>query len=139
MSKFDKWLKNNGTEILKKLYKANSKKDIKFKMNDSSLIELDVSDWDVSKFKSLQKCFYGYDGLEMLNVKNWDVENVFDLSSCFLDCQMLKELDLSNWHTDSLQDLYRTFNNCYSLKKITFGKDFSTKYAQNLARICVPV
>ena len=57
MSKFDKWLKNNGTEILKKLYKANSKKDIKFKINDSSLIELDVSDWDVSKFKSLQKCF----------------------------------------------------------------------------------
>ena len=99
----------------------------------NSLVEIDVSHFNVSKANgSFYKMFTGVKA-EVLDVSKWNVDTTDgSLSGMFQSCPNVKKLDLSNWkvkivHTTGTDtSIANMFNGCSSLKYLDLsGFDFS--------------
>ena len=70
----------------------------------TSLINLDVSDWDISNIISLVHFVYNCNSLSSLDVSGWDVSNVLSMSN-FMALSAIVSLDVSEWTTTNLTNL----------------------------------
>ena len=60
---------------------------------------IDVTNWDLSKTKSIQGLFADSTHLkEIKGLDTWNTTNITNMSSMFQNCRSLKELDLSNFN-----------------------------------------
>lgn len=90
----------------------------------TSLVELDVSNFDTSLLENLQGTFYGSDSTAMSltsikGVENFKVDKVTNLYATFGLCANLKALDLSKWKvTNVCTTLRQLFLDCKELKSI---------------------
>lgn len=71
-----------------------------------------------SSVTSIYNAFSGCISLLDIDVSGWDVRNVLNMNSLFSDCIHLKKLDLSSWDVGNATSFYRMFRNCYSIKNI---------------------
>ena len=127
----------------------------------SSLISLDLSNWDVRKVVNMAAMFLGCASLtdlnlnfayttesltNMVNIFNgcsellsidlskYNTSKVADFSGLFSNCKKLVSLDLSNFNTNSLNSLGETFMNCESLESLDINH-FNANQVTNM-RAC---
>jgi surface protein len=70
----------------------------------------DISQWNVSKVKSMHAMF---DGCKQFNcdISKWDVQNVKDMQCMFSGCKKF-DCDLSMWNVSNVKNMYYAFENC---------------------------
>lgn len=102
---FKDWIELYGTDVLKKLFKKNRKKDFNFEIDyDFKLTYLDMSNWDVEYIHNFYSCFENYTKLEVLNLSNWKLNKFANLKHIFRNCNNLHTIYCSE---DVFNRLYK--------------------------------
>jgi len=91
----------------------------------SSLVSIDLSYIDTFQVSRMSFMFYGCNSLRTLNFSNWITSSVTTLESMFYDCSSLICLDLSSFDTSLVVNMKDLFFNCLSLTSINL-KSFDT-------------
>ena len=100
----------------------------------SNIYEMDLSNFNTSKVKSMEHMLYGCSSLISINLSNFDISLVTDIGKMFYDCWNLRSLDLSNWNTSNVLEMNSVFYNCSSLTSINLS-NWNT--AKNLYLNCM--
>ena len=58
------------------------------------------------------RMFYGCSSLIELNLSNFNTNKVTNMSYMFYRCSSLKELNLSNFNTNNVTDMFGIFDGC---------------------------
>ncbi len=93
--------------------------------NATSLVALDVSNFDTFSVTDMKAMFYKCSGLTSLDVTNFNTSNVTDMSFMFYDCAGLIALDVSDFDTSSITDMNQMFANCLTLETLDLS-NFNT-------------
>ena len=102
---FKDWIELYGTDVLKKLFKKNRKKDFNFEIDyDFKLTYLDMSNWDVEYIHNFYSCFENYTKLEVLNLSNWKLNKFANLKHILRNCNSLHTIYCSE---DVFNRLYK--------------------------------
>jgi len=94
----------------------------------TSLKELDLSSWNVSRVQNFRGTFccgqnqVGNAEMRKLNISNWDVSSAIDMAYMFYGCGNLKELDVSRWNVSNVKNFRHTFADCFKLKQLDVSK-----------------
>ena len=91
----------------------------------SSLVSVDLSYIDTFQVNNMNYMFYGCNSLQKLNFSNWITSSVTNLDSMFYDCTSLISIDLSNFDTSLVVNMKDLFFNCLALTSINL-KSFDT-------------
>ena len=81
----------------------------------SSLITLDVSNWNTEKVANLSGIFHDCSSLTSLDVADWNTKNVTEMYEIFYGCSSLTSVDVSAWDTSNVTNMSGMFGNCSSL------------------------
>ena len=99
----------------------------------TGLVNLDLSNWDVSNVTKFNSLFSSSDSnsgsmnIKTTGMENWDVGNGDNLSYMFYGCGQLESIDLSNWDVSKNTTFNHFFTDCYKLKYVNFdGWDTSS-------------
>ena len=97
--------------------------------NDSSLKSINFEGWNPS-IEGLTHAFYNCSSLEELDLSNFDVSKTNNFSNLFYKNSSLKELDLSNWNPDGIANVSYMFKSTTSLTRLDISgfKNFSEGY-----------
>jgi surface protein len=82
----------------------------------SSLGEIDVSNWDVSKVTNFDH-FAAHANLKRKGIENWKTTSATNMNALFHNCAE-EELDLSGWDVSKVQFFCQMFENSPNLKRI---------------------
>ena len=69
-----------------------------------------------------------------LDLSNFNTQNVTDMSCMFLRCRALTNLEISNLHTENVINMSYMFSECYSLKNINVSS-FKTQNVINMSNM----
>ena len=130
-------LKGDKNNITLKFNKEISSCFLMF-FNMLNIIEIDLSNFDFSKVKSLSSMFDGCNNLEKIEFGNIDTSSVITMTQMFQSCSKLKSIDLSKFDTSKVVDMCYMFNYCSSLEKIEFGNinTSSVEYMYDMFHEC---
>ncbi len=81
----------------------------------SSLINIDLSNFNTQKVTNMSYIFYECSSLININLSNINTSNVTLMNSMFSGCSSLINLDLSSFHTFNVIDMSYMFSKCSSL------------------------
>ena len=84
----------------------------------NSLTSINLSYIDTFSATNMGYMFYGCNALTSLSLKNWITSSVSNINSMFYDCFSLIYLDLSNFDTSLVTDMKELFYNCMKLTSI---------------------
>ena len=90
----------------------------------SSITELDVSCWDTSEMRYLDRSFCGLERIKKLDVASWNTSNIISLYCTFSLCYSLEELDVSNWDTSNVTNISEFLVRAFKIETLTFGENF---------------
>ena len=90
--------------------------------NCSSLIELNLLQFNTESVKSMSGMFSGCTSLTSLNIKSFNTSSVVYMSSAFQNCISLTELDVSNIDTSKVDNMGDMFNNCKNIRTLDVSK-----------------
>lgn len=93
--------------------------------NCSSLVNLDVSNFNVTGVSDMGWMFNRCESLTSLDVSNFNTSNVTDMHGMFNGCINLTSLDVSNFNTSSVTDMHSMFSDCRSLTSLNLS-NFNT-------------
>ena len=98
---------------------------------------IDISDWDVSNVKSMNKMFYWCKELESVgDISKWNVSKVTDMQSMFAYCKIFNQ-DISCWDVSNVTNMTRMFYECESFNQNISKWDVSNvTYAINMFEKC---
>ena len=85
----------------------------------SALLNLDVSNFNTSKFIMTSFMFSGLDEITSLNLSNFDTSNVVNMEGMFYHCE-LETLDVSSFDTTYVEDMKTMFSSCHLLQVLMF-------------------
>ena len=97
----------------------------------SSLISLNLSNFDTSNVNDMSYMFYNCFSLISLDLPNFDSSNVNNIYRMFYNCSSLISLDLSNFLTSNVNDMRFMFYNCLSLISIDLS-NFDTSNVNSM-------
>ena len=86
--------------------------------NCSSLISLNLSNFDTSNIINMNSIFYNCSSLTSINISNFNTSKVVNIISMFNGCSSLTSVDLSTFNTTKLKNITNLFNNCIKLSYI---------------------
>lgn len=101
----------------------------------SSLVSLDLSNFDTSGFRTIKDLFSGCSALVSLNLSSFDTSNVVSTMSLFDGCSSLVSLDLSNFDMSKSKYYDNMFRNCTSLSTIKCKQTFKNWCSSNKSKI----
>ena len=81
----------------------------------STIISIDLSDFDTSEVTDMSYMFYEDYALSSLNINSIDTSNVVSFAFLFGYCTSLTSLDLSNLNTSKIENMRYMFIHCDSL------------------------
>ena len=93
--------------------------------NMSSLISLDLSNFDTSKVTNMSYMFFKTSSLTSLNLSNFDTSQVMNMDSIFRSMTNLTTLNLSNFDTSQVTDMHDMFSNVRNLTTLNLS-NFNT-------------
>ena len=101
--------------------------------NQSSVISLDVTEWDTQNVNYLSGVFMMCHNLtEIIGIENWDTSKVTNMNQLFHQCYKLTSLNISGWETGQVTDMGYMFNCCESLTSLDLS-GFDTSNVTNMA------
>ena len=83
--------------------------------HDAGIIQLDVSDWDVSNVTNMEQMFAACRKLTSLDCSRWKVDNVTRMNNMFHCCDVVESLYLSDWNVSKVTTMYYMFSACGKL------------------------
>ena len=82
----------------------------------------DLSNWDVSKVTNMNRIFYKCQSLQNLNLSDWNIGNITSLYNMFCECNLLQSIgDLSNWDVSKVTNIGNMFEDCKSLQNLNLS------------------
>ena len=96
-----------------------------------NIIEIDLSNFDTSSVKSMQKMFYKCSSLISIDFSNLNTSGVKIMTDMFNGCSSLISLDLSNFITSNVTDIGSIFSGCSSLKYLNLS-NFDLLLVENI-------
>ena len=102
--------------------------------NCSSLISLDISNFNTSNVISTDNMFRDCSSLTSLDLSNFNTSEVTNMSNMFYNCNKLTSLDVSNFNTEKVTNMGNMFNNCSSLTSLDVS-NFNTKNVTNMTQM----
>ena len=81
----------------------------------SQVKEIDVTGWDTSGIKNMNRTFSYFDNLKVIHgIEDWDVSNVTDFRNMFTDCCSLssKYFNISKWNVQNRAKMTGMFWKC---------------------------
>ena len=124
-------LKNNGLNNITLKFNQEIVTCQNMFCSSSQIIEIDLSNFDSSNVKNMNKMFYGCKKLTKINFGNINTSSVEDMSSMFLECESLKFIDLSKFDTSSVTNMEEMFKLCRKLRSIDLSS-FNTSKVENM-------
>ncbi len=88
----------------------------------SSLVEINLSGWNVENVTSVKNFFSGCTRLERVYIRSWNLKKVTSISGLFRDCALLEEVDISKWDAPNITDMSDLFSGCKKLKSVDLSK-----------------
>ena len=99
----------------------------------SSLIKLDLRNFDTSRVKKMSFMFCQCKSLSEINgISSFNTENVTDMFSMFFGCSSLIKLDLGKFDTSRVKKMSFMFCQCKSLSEIKGISSFNTENVTNM-------
>ena len=98
----------------------------------SSLISIDLSNFNTNNVTNMSSMFYRCSSLKNIVLSNFKTQNVTDMCSMFDGCSSLKNIDLFNFNTQNVTDMCSMFDGCSSL----FSLDLSNFNTQKVKKMC---
>ena len=95
--------------------------------NLENIIEIDLSNFDFSKVKSMNKMFYNCKSLKKITFGNINTSSVNDMQAVFNGCKSLVSLDLSRFDTSNVNTMQSMFYQCSNLKYLNLTKFITAK------------
>ena len=89
--------------------------------NIDSVIEIDLSQFDISGIRSIKSMFINCYNLEYINFSNFDTSSVTDMASMFDGCNSIKYLDLSMFNTSNVKYMEYMFRECNELTSLNIS------------------
>ena len=88
--------------------------------DDEKIINIDISDWNVSGIENMSYMFYGCKNLKSIgDISGWDISKVNDMSYMFYKCENLVSVgNLFSWDVSKVTTMSNMFYNCKHLKYI---------------------
>ena len=102
----------------------------------SSLIELDLQNFNTKNVTNMGSMFSECSNLTELYISNFNTTNVTDMGYMFSDCSNLKELDLKNFNTTNVKDMAWMFSKCNNLTKLDLNNFNTTKVTHMRKMFC---
>lgn len=84
----------------------------------TSLTTVDVSGWDTGNATSMYTMFYSCKALVELGVDNWDVSSVTNMSYMFSTCSKLESVNVKNWNVSNVTNMSYLFASCDKLAEL---------------------
>ena len=97
----------------------------------SDIIEIDLSNLDVSELKYMYRMFYSCSSLVSINLSNLNELQALEMGSLFTECSSLVSLDLSEFNTSNTISMFNMFENCSNLKFLNLF-NFDTAKCRNM-------
>ena len=95
--------------------------------NTPSLTLLNLSNFDTSKVTNMDSIFRGMTNLTTINLSNFDTSKVTDMSSMFFDVRNLTTLDLSNFNTSRVMYMNLMFSDMHNLTTLNLSNFDTSK------------
>ena len=102
--------------------------------NMSSLISLNLSNFDTSKVTNMSYMFFNTSSLALLNLSNFDTSQVMNMDSIFRRMTNLTTIDLSNFDTSKVTDMSSMFSDMHNLTTLNLSK-FNTSKVMYMNRM----
>ena len=99
--------------------------------NCISLTSLNLINFDTEKVLHMNGLFYNCKSLTSLNLNNFNISKVISLNYLFYGCSSLKSLIISNFDTSKITSMNYMFYGCSSLKSLNIS-NFDTSYVLNM-------
>ena len=84
----------------------------------NNLLEIDLSDFDFSKIKSMNSMFKDCINLRNIYFGNIDTSSVEDMSLFLFNCKSLSSINLSNFDTSLVTTMQQMFSYCENIRSI---------------------
>ena len=95
--------------------------------NTPSLTLLNLSNFDTSKVTNMDSIFRGMTNLTTINLSNFDTSKVTDMSSMFFDVRNLTTLNLSNFNTSKVMYMNLMFSDMHNLTTLNLSNFDTSK------------
>ena len=102
--------------------------------NMSSLISLNLSNFDTSKVTNMSYMFFNTSSLALLNLSNFDTSQVMNMDSIFRRMTNLTTIDLSNFDTSKVTDMSSMFLDMHNLTALNLS-NFNTSKVMYMNRM----
>jgi surface protein len=100
-------------------------------VSSSSLIKIDLSNFNSETITDMHEMFSGCESLSYINLSNFKAKNVTNMSGLFSGCQNLIFVKLSNFNTEKVKDMSWMFSECRSLAFLDVSS-FNTKNVEDM-------
>ena len=98
----------------------------------SNLTKVNLSNINTQKVNNMKLMFYNCSSLTNLNLSSFDTRNVKDMKMMFYNCSSLIKLNVSNFNTEKVDDMSGMFSDCFSLSKLNLN-NFNTTNVKNFS------
>ena len=95
-----------------------------------NLTKVNLSNINTQKVNNMKLMFYNCSSLTNLNLSSFDTRNVKDMKMMFYNCSSLIKLNVSNFNTEKVDDMSGMFSDCFSLSKLNLN-NFNTTNVLN--------
>ena len=112
------FIEQNSIKNIKIIGGGENLKDISNLFTFCNINELDLSSFNTSNVRNMQRMFAGCENLEKLELSSFNTSNVRNMRGMFNNCINLKNIDLSNFTAENLIDAENMFTKCEKLKSI---------------------
>ncbi len=121
-----------GKNIIKYLFSNELTKMNHMFIGCSSLINIDLSNYNTKNAINMSYMFSGCSSLKNIDLSSINTQNVTDMSCMFNGCISLKNINLSNLNTQNVTDMNGMFSGCNSLTNINLS-NFNTQKVLNMS------
>ena len=119
--------KNEGIYKIKYTFKNLLTKINHLFFDCSSLISIDLSNFNSQNVTNMELMFCGCSSLKEIKLSNFKAQKVIDMEKMFYECSSLKRIDLSNFYAPNATNMSYMLYGCSSLKKINLSNFKSQK------------
>ena len=130
--------KNKGKYTIKYTFKNYLTKTNHMFENCSSLISIDLSNFNIQNVNNMEKMFYGCSSLTSIDLSNFNTQNVTNIKYMFYGCSSLTCINLSNINSQNVTYMDSMFSGCSSLTSINLSNinTQNVTYMDNMFKDC---
>ena len=123
--------KEKGRYTIKYIFKNNLTNTNHMFSSSSSIIKIDLSNFNTKNVTNMWNMFYGCSSLKKIILTNFNTENVVYMVGMFKGCSLLTDINLSSFNTQKVISMNSMFAGCLSLANINLS-NFSTQNIKDL-------